>query len=205
MRWERLFDDLEDQMASETEAERSALDTEAERLRLSRVTLRERLARSVGRVGSFDLADGSMHSARVSAVGADWVALEPAEGRADGLLVPLASIATVDLRPDPPHPATSPPATTSRPERSCAEPSALLDRMTFGYVVRDLVRRRSSVAIHLVSGRVLAGTIDRAGVDHLDIALHEQGSPRRSDAVTGHRLVTFATIAWIRIGAPIVR
>ena len=43
MRWDRFFDDLEGQLASEWEAERAALDTEAERLRLSRVALRERL------------------------------------------------------------------------------------------------------------------------------------------------------------------
>ena len=43
MRWDRFFEDLEDQLDSEWEAERAALDTEAERLRLSRVALRERL------------------------------------------------------------------------------------------------------------------------------------------------------------------
>ena len=63
MRWDRFFDDLEDQLASEWEAERAALDTEAERLRLSRVQLSERLTLLVARdgasqaVASFDLAE----------------------------------------------------------------------------------------------------------------------------------------------------
>jgi hypothetical protein len=48
VRWDRFFDDLEDQLASEWEAERAALDTEAERLRLSRVALTERLTLLVG-------------------------------------------------------------------------------------------------------------------------------------------------------------
>ena len=76
MHWDRFFDDLEDQLASEWEAERAALDTEAERLRLSRVALRERLELLVGRERSsagpsFELSDGTVLSAEVSGVGAD--------------------------------------------------------------------------------------------------------------------------------------
>ena len=72
MRWDRFFDDLEDQLASEWEAERAALDTEAERLRLSRVQLAERLTLLTSRdpaapaVVSLDLADGATVRARPS-------------------------------------------------------------------------------------------------------------------------------------------
>jgi hypothetical protein len=71
MRWDRFFEDLEDQLDSEWEAERAVLDTEAERLRLARVTLRERLAAlGDGRgtaVVSAEVADGSVFTGRVSA------------------------------------------------------------------------------------------------------------------------------------------
>lgn len=43
MHWDRLFDDLESQLASEWEAERAALDAESERLRISRLDLHSRL------------------------------------------------------------------------------------------------------------------------------------------------------------------
>lgn len=43
MEWDRLFEDLEDQIASGWEAERAALDAEAERLRIARLDLRTRL------------------------------------------------------------------------------------------------------------------------------------------------------------------
>ena len=46
---------------------------------------------------------------------------------------------------------------------------------------------------------MLAGTIDRAGADHLDIALHEPGTPRRASEVSGHRVVPFGAVAWIRL------
>jgi hypothetical protein len=49
---------------------------------------------------------------------------------------------------------------------------------------------------------VLAGTIDRAGADHLDLALHDAGSPRRARAVTGFRVVPFASVLSIGTDAP---
>ncbi|MDR7185380.1 hypothetical protein J2X85_002414 [Microbacterium trichothecenolyticum] len=194
MRWDRFFDDLEDQLASEWEAERAALDTEAERLRLSRVQLSERLTLLAARdgasptVASFDLADGATVRASVTGVGADWVALALADGPGGAVVVPFASIGAIGL----PH------ADLLRTARPAPPRSPLADRLTFGFVLRDLVRRRAGVAVYLVSGRVLTGTIDRAGADHLDLAVHDQGAPRRADAVSGYRLVPFAAVAWIR-------
>jgi hypothetical protein len=194
VRWDSFFDDLEDQLASEWEAERAALDTEAERLRLSRVALRDRLGLLVDRdrtsqVPSFELSDGTVLLAEVSAVGADWIALEPDRGRAGAVLAPFGSILCIGM----PHPDL---LSSARPAPSR---SALADRLTLGFVLRDLVRRRSAVSLHLTSGRQFTGTIDRAGADHLDLALHEPGTPRRADAVTGHRIVPFAAIAWVRV------
>ena len=194
MRWDRFFDDLEDQLASEWEAERAALDTEAERLRLSRVQLVERMTLLAVRdsgpaaVASFDLADGATLRATVSGVGADWVALAPAEGTGGAVLVPFPAIFAIGM----PH------ADLLRTARPAPARSPMADRLTFGFVLRDFVRRRTGVAVHLVSGRALTGTIDRAGADHLDLALHDPGSPRRSDAVSGYRVVPFAAVAWIR-------
>lgn len=198
MRWENFFDDLEGQLASEWEAERAALDTEAERLRLSRVTLRERLTMLVDReriadqgtaAPSFELVEGTILSAEVTGVGAEWVALDG--GRSGALVVPFAAIATIAM----PH------ADVLRTARPAPARSALADRMSLGFLVRDLVRRRIAVAVHLTHGRALTGTIDRAGSDHLDIALHEPGTPRRASEVTGHRIVAFSAVAWIRLDA----
>lgn len=197
MRWDRFFDDLEDQLASEWEAERAALDTEAERLRLSRVALRDRLGQLVDRdrttaTPSFEFSDGTVLLAEVTGVGADWVALESQQARGGGVLVPFASLVCIGM----PHPDL---LLTARPSPAR---SSLADRLTLGFVLRDLVRRRASVAVRLASGRHLTGTIDRAGADHLDLALHEPGSPRRADAVTGHRIVPFSAVAWIRVEGP---
>ena len=194
VRWDRFFDDLEDQLASEWEAERAALDTEAERLRLSRVTIRDRFGALIDRerstpAPSFEFADGTVIPAEVTGVGADWIALEPAESRGGAVLAPLSAVACVGM----PHPDLL------RSARPAPARSVMADRMTLGFVLRDLVRRRVGVALHLRSGRSLTGTIDRAGADHLDLALHDPGAPRRAGEVTGHRLVSFDALAWIRL------
>lgn len=196
MRWDRFFDDLEDQLASEWEAERAALDSEAERLRLSRVPLRDRLVALVDRDGaasapSFEMRDGTTLVAEVSGLGADWAALAPASSRAGAVIAPLAGIMAIGMpQPD-----------LLRSARPLAMRSSLSERMTLGFALRDLSRRRIAVTIHLVHGRSLAGTIDRAGADHLDLALHEPGTPRRAGEVTAYRIVPFDAIAWLRLEA----
>lgn len=138
---------------------------------------------------SFDLSDGATVRGAVAGVGADCVALLPAEGPPGAIVVPFAAIAGIGM---PHHDLLA----SARP---AATRSALSDRLTLGFVLRDFVRRRAGVAVHLAIGRVLHGTIDRAGADHLDLALHDPGAPRRAAAVTGHRVVPFDAIAWVRV------
>jgi hypothetical protein len=195
MRWDRFFEDIEDQMASEWEAERAALETEAERLRLSRMTLRERLAAVPVADADplpivLELTDGSVITAPVAGLGADWLLASPWGSRSGAALVPLHAVTGVGM----PHPDL---LRTARSGGSAG--SAISQRATFGFAVRDLVRRRLGVAVHLAGGRVLTGTVDRAGTDHLDLALHERGALRRAADVTGYRLVPFSAVVWIGV------
>ncbi|MCR2793792.1 hypothetical protein NQ156_12020 [Microbacterium sp. zg.Y625] len=191
MRWDRLFEDLEDQLASEWEAERAALDTEAERLRLSKLSLRERLRVLVGTepTVSVDLVDGTVATGTVSAVGADWFAVTADTRRGGALLLPFAGTAAIGI----------PQADLLRSARPVAAPARLADRMTLGFVLRDLSRRRIPVTVGVAGGRLLSGTIDRAGADHVDLALHDRDAPRRAAAVGGHRLVPTDALVWLRL------
>jgi hypothetical protein len=196
VRWDRFFEDLEDQLDSEWEAARAALESEAERLRLSRMPLIDRL-RALAAAGtgvlSLELADGATLSGRVSGVGTDWLGLTLAETRAGAAILPMAAVEAIGMTPaDMLSSARADPVPAGR----------LSERMTLGFVLRDLARRRVPVTMHLRGGPALAGTIDRALADHLDLALHDPGQPRRSAAVSAMRLVPFAALAWIRLESP---
>jgi hypothetical protein len=47
---------------------------------------------------------------------------------------------------------------------------------------------------------IVHGTIDRVARDHLDLALHEQGAPRREREVQGYRIVPFARVLLVEFG-----
>lgn len=193
MRWDRFFEDLEDQLDSEWEAERAALDTEAERLRVARLSLRERmtaLAASDARI-TCELTDGTGVDGTVAATGPDWLALDDGPARG-ALIVPVEAVVAIGARHE-----------DVLLSARGASPSRLRERMTLGFVLRDLARRRVPVTVSLRGGRELAGTIDRAASDHLDLALHDRGAPRRRDLVSGHRLVPFAAISSIRLEATV--
>lgn len=193
MRWDRFFEDLEDQLDSEWEAERAALDTEAERLRLSRVTVRERLVALArhGRPVAVQLVDGSALAGTLRRVGADWFAVSGDAAPGGTSIVPIGALAGIGGAAD---------AVLSSVRDADPGP-ALGQRMSFGFVLRDLVRRRLEVTVHLVDGRTLHGTIDRAGADHLDLALHEAGAARRAENVTGYRIVPFTAVVAVRLDA----
>ncbi|MDD7962193.1 hypothetical protein [Microbacterium thalli] len=190
MRWERLFEDLEHQLDSEWEAERAALDSEAERLRMSRLTLRDRLtvlADQSDEVAIDLVGPTATLRGRLTGAGADWCSVELGAD-AHVALIPLEAIAALGAA----RPAL---ARSVRP----GGPPRISDRMTLGFVLRDAARRRGGVRVHTITGGVHIGTIDRAGADHLDLALHEVDVPRRDAAVAGIRLIPFHAVSWVQL------
>lgn len=199
MRWDNLFDDLESQLAQELSAEEIDLQAEEERLRLARLGIRDRLRSLHGGDGSMDermlrlaLADGSRVTMAPSTFGRDWLAGELIEesGRRPQCILPLDSIDGVILDRSQVLPSLEPTADESS--------SALSARLGLPFVLRDLCRRRASVDLHLRASR-LHGTIDRVGRDHLDLAVHEPGQPRRDSAITEFRIVRLGEVVLVRL------
>jgi len=207
VRWDNLFDDLEGQLEHELNAEDLELRAEEERLRLGRLSLRHRLMslgggagrRAGGGVVRVVLSSGVTLAIRPTTFGRDWLAAEildapvapagtaapgvPAEGAVQGL-VPIAAIAGVILQPAEVRASLAAP---TDPE------SGVVDRIGFAFVLRDLARRRKFVEVHTPGG-LLSGTIDRVGRDHIDLAMHERGVPRRSSEVRQYRIIPLAAI-----------
>lgn len=196
MHWDRLFEDLEGQLAAEWESERAALSAESERLRISRLDLRSRL-RLMCEAGSpvtIELAHGRRLPVTLRSLGADWIAMESAPG--DDVLrgrsmriVPLQAI----------HGILADHGTVlASLDAGADSDSPLRERMTFGFVLRDLARRRVPVHLSLLMGDDVHGTIDRAGADHLDLAVHDAGTARLAGAVQGFRVIPFSAVTAVR-------
>lgn len=194
MRWQNLFDDLESQLESELGAEEVDLLAEEERLRLGRLALRDRV-RAMHEADpaaplALTLRGGERLTLRLAAVGRDWVAGETDAGSLRSAIVPLAALVTVDPRGDQL-------AASLRADPVPEPPTALSARLGLAFVLRDLCRRRAAVDLH-VAGERWHGTLDRVGRDHVDLAEHAAGEPRRTASVVRIRIVSAAAIDLVR-------
>ncbi len=190
--WDRLFENLEGQLAAEWESERAALDAESERLRISRLELRTRL-RSLcadSAPATLDLP-GHRIRTRLQSLGADWVSVTMTDGESSRAvrIIPLHAIMGLSIDHG---------LLLASLEESDTPAPSLRERMTLGFLLRDFARRRTPVRIIGVDGADLHGTVDRAGADHLDLALHDPGTARLAGAVQGFRLLPFAGVASVQ-------
>ncbi|WP_372467143.1 hypothetical protein ACCO44_14905 [Microbacterium maritypicum] len=200
MHWDRLFEDLEGQLASDWEAERAVLDAESERLRIAKLDLRGRLRTlcSAGTDATIDLVNGRRLPVTLQALGADWLAVasrdvggsrHTTDTAASALILPLHAVAGI---------TTDHGMILASLDDSATEVHPLRERMTLGFVLRDLARRRVPVHISVHVGDDAHGTIDRAAADHLDLALHDPGQARLAGAVHGFRIIPFSTLVAVR-------
>ena len=197
MRWDNLFDDLESQLEQELGAEEGDLLAEEERLRLSRLTLRDRVV-AMTRPGEgaheqlkLALRDGSVVTVGVGSIGRDWIAGELIGARRGACVVPLTAVAGVLPTPEQLARSVAP--------DSFVDPTVSLSaRLGLAFVLRDLCRRRAAVELSTTSEERLHGTIDRVGRDHLDLAEHEAGVPRRAAAVGRIRILPLAELQLVR-------
>ena len=199
MRWDNLFDDLEAQLEHELTADEIDQQAEEERLRLGRLSLRDRilsLHEGRGRDSDYSfrvsLANGATLDVHPTTFGRDWFAADVVgAGIHSQCIVPLAAVASIALTRDEVRMSMDavPGETTAR---------TLTARLSLPFVLRDLCRRRTSVELHTLTGE-LAGTIDRVGRDHLDLALHDREAARRESDVTGYRIVPLAQLVLVRV------
>jgi hypothetical protein len=205
MRWDNLFDDLESQLAQEITAEEIDLQAEEERLRLARLGIRDRLF-AIHTIASGDhermlrliLRDGTRISVTPSTFGRDWFSGELIDDsvRRPPCVVPIEAIDGISL-------TRGQVITSLDSTRAEESPGALSAKLGLTFVLRDLCRRRQPVELRMLDPTnpqaPLHGTIDRVGRDHLDLAMHEPGHPRRESAVSEYRLVRLSQLLLVRL------
>lgn len=164
-RWSELFSDLESQAEALAGADELTEIAERTRIEAGRLGLVDRLRPAEGHLIQVRCAGHGPLSARLDRVGADWLLLTESAGVE--ALAPIASVVAV----------------TGLGRWSEAAAGRLERRLGLRSALRGLVRDRAPVQVVLVDGGSVAGTIDRVGVDFLELAEHPVGEPRRASSV----------------------
>jgi|SRR5699024_308267 len=176
VRWDRLFDDLEAQIAARTRLELDAEIAERTRLERARITLGERLVGALGADVVLRLRGGTVVRGCLEDSGDGWLLLaEPADRQ---LLVPVPAVLGV--------------SGLGRPRDDTRA-----RRFGIGSAVRGISRDRRAVVVVDVDGGRVHGTIDAVGADAFDIAEHPLDTPRRPEHVHGGRTIPFVAVAVI--------
>ena len=167
MRWEQLFADLDAEFEDQERRELLAEVADRTRREGALVGLGDRLRAGHGAALVVRCLGGHQVTARLLDSGADWLLLEETGRRQ--VLVPLASVVTVTGLGS----ATAPPGSQGVVAR----------RLDLRWALRGLARSRTGVRLLLGDGNALAGTLDRVGMDHIELAEHPDGELRRVRAV----------------------
>lgn len=182
MRWQALFDDLEAQVEAAEAAELHGEVADRTRQELGRLRVVDRLRAAEGHPLSVTVWGlGAVHG-RLLDAGPDWLLLEETGMRE--ALVPMAAVLSVS--------GLGPRAGVPLSEGEVGR------RLDLRWALRGLARDRAGVAVTLRDGSVVTGTLDRVGADHVDVAEHAPGEPRRAGAVRQVRLVPLSAIALVR-------
>ncbi len=174
MRWDRLFEDLEGQLAADARVELDSEVAERTRGERARVTLEQRI-HGAGQGGIVvHLRGGSTVRGELRDAGDQWFLLEGDAGRQQLVLGPAVLGVEGLGRP--------------RDDRTAR-------RFAVGTALREISRDRRAVLVLDVDGGRRHGTIDGVGADFLDLAEHPQDTPRRAEHVRTVTAVPFAAVA----------
>jgi len=185
MRWDRLFTDLDAQLAAADAAELAGEVSDRTRREVSRLHLADRARLAVGAEVSVGLGASGTVAGRLEREGPGWWLLTGGPAGMDQLLCTAALSWVAGL-----------PALAADPDAQ----SVVQARLGLTYALRGIARDRAPVTVLLIDGSTCTGTIDRVGADFLDLAEHAPGEPRRTGAVRGARTIALSAIAVIRSG-----
>jgi hypothetical protein len=180
MRWQRLFADLEAQFAEAASAAELAESASRARAEAGAVTLPERLAGAVGQQVRLRCRGAGPVAGVLEDVGPDWLLLSAPQGRellvaADAVTL-VSDLVRLTAAPDGDRPRV---------------------RTDLRRALRALARDRSEVSLTLEDGGRISGTLDRVGADHVELAEHAAGEPRRAAAVRAVHTVPLRAVALV--------
>lgn len=181
-RWDLLFADLETQLDSVAEDALHAEVAERTRRELAATSLDGRLRAASGRVVELSIAGVGAMIGEARRTGPGWLLLDVPGG-----LPAVIATRLITAARDLPLAA-----------RELPDSEAVGHEVGLSHVLRVLARDRTSTAVVMSDGSRFTGTIDRVGVDYLDLAEHSLDEPRRSSEVRGIRTLALSGVALLR-------
>jgi hypothetical protein len=201
MRWDNLFDDLEDQLSAERNlAERDAFRDSLRQKNATRALLTvmdEEFWFGRGPAPVQVWTKGFSLWITVDNFGRDWIAGQVSEPRALAGYAIINAAAVVSLE----FLGTTVPAEQGAPDAAPARVQAgpkRLERITLRILLRDLARRRKSGWVS-ADGQQIHGTIDRVGADFLELAKHPEHSARRSNSLESRAFLPLSHLIVFRL------
>jgi hypothetical protein len=182
VRWQALFADLEGQYEAAQAAELAAEVADRTRREAARLRLSDRLAGAIGGEVAVDVWGAGAIRGRLTSAGVDWLLLEEVTGAE--VLVPEDAVTSV--------------RGLMTWSQSPGSEGVVVAKLDLRYALRGVARNRSALSVVLRDGGVLTGTIDRVGLDFLEMAEHPMGEPRRARSVRDSRAVRLAAVAMLR-------
>ncbi|WP_026180947.1 hypothetical protein [Demetria terragena] len=179
MRWQDLFADLEAQLRHAQQREQDVEVSDRTRRERAEIRWADRVAGSIGAELSVTTPVGTTRG-RLDDLGKDWLLLADERGLG-ATLIPTSAVLTV-----------------SGATRLVDAEQGFGRRFGVGVALRAISRDRAAVEVFDLAGGQTSGTIDVVGADYLEVAEHPADLPRRSEAVTGRRLVVFSSLAAVR-------
>lgn len=180
MRWDELFSDLEAQVEQQDAAGLAGEVSDRTRREVGALRLADRLAPARGAPLGLTLLGGSVVTGALLDAGPDWLLLAE-QGRRELL---VASDAVLSL--------------SGAPRGSEVPAGEVWRRLDLRWALRGLARSRTGVQVILRDGSPRFGTLDRVGADHVELAEHLAGEPRRPGAVQQVLLLPLSALAAVR-------
>jgi hypothetical protein len=195
VRWERLFEDLEAQLAADEARELAAEVADRTRRERALLGLHQRFAAAVDRVVvEVRVAGVGLLRGLVTGSGPDWVLLDHRAEHPLSVVSPSGG----DRRIDRPVLVAMAAVRSVTGLAGAEHTTAVARAFGLGSALRAVSRDRAVVDVVDVEGSVTTGTIDGVGHDYVEVAEHAADLPRRAENVLAVRVIPFGGIAVVR-------
>ena len=198
MRWDNLFQDLENQLEQELEYAQSDIARDRARYENSQRSwlsqVRAMLTSAAGEGGCRCFIDQHALWISVDNCGKDWASGTMTEPKVHSgyIILNLDAVERIEFHPTGDQPQIESPSPNATPRLS------LTEKITLRIVLRDLARRRKTLTV-VTAYAELHGTIDQVGSDYLVVAEHSATQSRRNPEVKNRVFTRLSAVLWVRL------